>query len=54
MKLDIFKIKKFLKVCSINTCLGVINVETSLKNDENCYLWVFLKKCKKLKKKKSD
>ena len=31
MKLEIFKIKKFLKVCSINTCLAVINVETSLK-----------------------
>ena len=52
MKLEIFKIKKFLKVCSMNTCLAVINVETSLKNDENCYLWVFLKKCKNIEKEK--
>ena len=52
MKLQTFMIKKFVQKTLIDhTFLGVISLDSSLKNDENYYLQVFLKECKYIEEK---
>ena len=43
--------KNVSNVNSDHTCLAVINLDSSFKNDENYYLWVFLIECKYIEKK---
>ena len=43
-------IKTFSNVDSIYTCLAVINLDSALKEDGNCYLQVFLKECEYFEK----
>ena len=50
-KLEIFTQKKFPKLDSNHTCLAVINLDSSLKKDDNYYLQVFLKERKYIEKK---
>ena len=51
IKLQIFPIKKITKVDSNHTCLTQINLGSALKEDDNYYPPVFLKKCKCIEKK---
>ena len=51
MKLQTFYDKKFPKVNSNHSCLAVINLDSALKKDENCYLQVFLKEYQYIEKK---
>ena len=51
MKLQIFMIKKILKLDFNHTCLAVISLDSALKEDDNYYLQVFLKDCKYIEKK---
>ena len=50
MKLQIFMIKKILKVDSNHSCLEVILLDSALKIDDNYYPQVFLKECKYIEK----
>ena len=50
MKLQIFMIKKILKVDSNHSCLEVILLDSALKIDRNHYPQVFLKECKYIEK----
>ena len=50
MKLQIFMIKKILKVDSNDSCLEVILLDSALKIDDNYYPQVFLKECKYIEK----
>ena len=43
--------KEIPKVDSNHTCLEVINLDSALSKDGNCYLQVFLKDCEYMKKK---
>ena len=45
MKLQIFIIKKILKVGFSHTSLAVISLDSALKKDENYYPQVIFKKC---------
>ena len=51
MKLQIFMIKKFLKVGSNQTCLAVISLDSAPKKNGSCYPQVLLKVCKYIEKK---
>ena len=51
MKLQIFMIKKILKLDFNHTCLAVISLDSALKEDDNYYLQVLLKECKYIEKK---
>ena len=50
IKLQIFMIKKILKVDSNHTYLAIISLHFALKKDESYYPQVFLKKCKYIEK----
>ena len=41
-----------MKVDSNHTCLAVINLDSALEKDENCYPLVFLEECKYIEKKR--
>ena len=43
--------KEIPKLDSNHTCLAVISLDFVLKKDESCYLQVFFKECKYIKKK---
>ena len=43
--------KKIPKVDSNHACLAVINLDSALKKDENCYLQVLFKECEYIEKK---
>ena len=51
LKLQIFMIRKILKVDSNNTCLAVITLDSALKKGENYYRQMFLTGCKCIEKK---
>ena len=52
MNLQTFMIKKFIKKTLIDhTFLAVISLDSSLKNDENYYVQLFLKECKYIEEK---
>ena len=51
LKLQIFMIRKVLKVDSNNTCLAVITLDSALKKGENYYRQMFLTGCKCIEKK---
>ena len=51
IKLQIFMIRKILKVDSNNTYLAVITLDSALKKVENYYRQMFLRGCKCIEKK---
>ena len=51
LKLQIFMIRKILKVDSNNICLAVITLDSALKKGENYYRQMFLTGCKCIEKK---